>query len=250
MAPPRFARLVAASTPGAGCRLLDLEMLDEPLGFAGGQYVIVDSGLVLPNGKAAKRAYSILGADREQSRFQLAVKRIAGGLGSGFLHDAAVGATLKLSGPWGKLVPSAGAVGASLVLATDTGVTAALGLLQSAAFASLLPATTFLWLRTTADYFLPDELVRARLPEGLGSDAIEVLPPIDHPERVAWVRSRVRELLQPGRLGQAFLAGDGAVNYALLDDLRAAGVPATRDSVESFFNMPKKSGASETLAVT
>src|SRR4051794_25941873 len=120
MAAPRFARITAAAAPGPDCRLLDLEMLDEPLGFAGGQYIIVDSGLVLPNGKAAKRAYSILGADREQARFQLAVKRIPGGLGSGFLHEAAVGSTIKLSGPWGKLVPPAAATGASLVLATDT----------------------------------------------------------------------------------------------------------------------------------
>ena len=39
------------------------------------------------------------------------------------------------------------------------------------------------------------------------------------------------------------IEGDGAVNYALLDDLVAAGVPATRDSVESFFIMPKKSAS-------
>jgi ferredoxin-NADP reductase len=243
MAAPRFARITAATAPGPDCRLLELEMMDEPLGFAGGQYVIVDSGLVLPNGKAAKRAYSILGADRDQARFQLAVKRIPGGPGSGFLHEAAVGSTIRFSGPWGKLGPGASATGASLVLATDTGVTAALGLLQAAGFAPLLPATTFLWLRTSTSYFLPDDLVRARLPEGLARAAIEVLPPIDHPERIAWVRRRLSDLLQPGRLGQAFIAGDGAVNYALLDDLVAAGVPATRDSVESFFNMPKKSAA-------
>jgi hypothetical protein len=114
---------------------------------------------------------------------------------------------------------------------------------QGAAFAPLLAATTLLWLRTEPCDFLPDPLVRARLPRGLASVAIEALPPIDHPERVARVRGRVRALLRAGRLGQAFLAGDGAVNYALLDDLVAAGVPATRDSVESFFNMPKKSAA-------
>src|SRR4051794_14433839 len=125
MAEPRFARLAAASAPAPGCRLLELEMLEQPLAFAGGQYVIVDSGLVLPNGKAAKRAYSILSADHERTRFQIAVKRIAGGLGSGFLHEAALGSTIRFSGPWGKLAPAAGVAGASLVLATDTGVTAA-----------------------------------------------------------------------------------------------------------------------------
>ena len=241
MAVPRFARLRSATLVGRDARLLDLEMVGEPLGFLGGQYVIVDSGLVLPNGKAAKRAYSVLSADVNQMTFQIAVKRIPGGFGSAHLHDAQVGTQIKFSGPWGKLCPADGVAGATLVLATDTGVTAALGLLQSRRFAPLLPGASFLWLRATPDYFLPDELVRARLPSALGSVAIEALPAIDHPERVAFVRQRTHALVQPGRLAQAFVAGDGAVNYALLDDLIAAGVPATRDSVESFFNMPKKS---------
>jgi ferredoxin-NADP reductase len=244
MATARFARVMEARLVGPDTRLLDLAMPEgEPLGFIGGQYVIVDSGLVLPNGKAAKRAYSILGDDREQTRFQIAVKRIGAGLGSGYLHEVPPGAELKFSGPWGKLFPGEGAAGQTLVLATDTGVTAALGLLQSRRFLPLLPATTFFWLRTGPEYCLPDDLVLERLPATLGHTEIEVLPPIDHPERIEWVRGLVRELIQPGRLGQAFIAGDGAVNYALLDDLVAAGVPATRDSVESFFNMPKKSAA-------
>jgi ferredoxin-NADP reductase len=242
MAIPRLARVCATTSLGPDTRILELCMTgDEPLGFVGGQYIIADSGLVLPSGKAVKRAYSILSADSEQARFQLAVKRIPGGLGSGFLHDAAVGTEIKLSGPWGKLLPAEGVSGPTLLLATDTGVTAALGLLQSLRFSALLATTTFLWLRTSADYFLPADLVRSRLPSGLPSARIDVLPPIDHPERIPWVRSLVAELLEPGRLGQAFIAGDGAVNYALLDDLVAAGVPATRDSVESFFNMPRKS---------
>jgi ferredoxin-NADP reductase len=238
MAVPRFARITAATALGPDTRLLDL-VASEPLGFVGGQYIIVDSGLVLPNGKAAKRAYSLLSADGDQLRFQLAVKRIAGGLGSGFLHDATADAEIKFSGPWGKLVPAEDARGRTLVLATDTGITAALGLLQSARFAPLLADTTFLWLRTGPDYFLPEPLVRGWLPAALRAAHFEALPPIDHPERISWVRSLVRDLLPS--LTQAFLAGDGAVNYALLDDLVAAGMPATRDSVESFFNMPKKS---------
>jgi ferredoxin-NADP reductase len=241
MAVPRFARLTAATALGPDTRLLELELAgDEPLGFVGGQYVIVDSGLVLPNGKAAKRAYSILSADSDQRRFQLASKRIPGGLGSGFLHELPAGAEVKFSGPWGKLHPPDGAAGPTLVLATDTGITAALGLVCGRRFQALLATTALLWLRTSPGYFLPEDLVRARLPGALASADVGDLPPIDHPERVPWVRVRLRGLVQPGRLGQAFIAGDGAVNYALLDDLVAAGVPATRDSVESFFNMPKK----------
>jgi ferredoxin-NADP reductase len=52
----------------------------------------------------------------------------------------------------------------------------------------------------------------------------------------------LHEVLASVGIRQAFVCGDGAVNYALLDDLVAAGVPATKDHLESFFNMPKKSG--------
>jgi ferredoxin-NADP reductase len=241
MAVQRTARVTAVddSSAAAGVRALVLAM-PEPLGFVGGQYLIVDSGLTLPSGKAAKRAYSLLGADSEQQVLELAVKGIAAGPVSGFLHRARVGDEIKFSGPWGRMSPPDGASGATLVLATDTGVTAALGLLQGQRMRPLLAQTTFVWLRTGPDYFLPDDRVRARLPAGLGAAEVDVLPPVHHPERIAWVRARLAALLRPGRLAQAYLAGDGAVNYALLDDLVAAGVPATRDNVESFFNMPRK----------
>jgi ferredoxin-NADP reductase len=237
MAVPRYARLVNATLLAADTRLLELE-LGEPLGFLGGQYIIVDSGLVLPSGKAVKRAYSLLSPDSEQRRVVLASKRIPGGPGSGYMHEVAVGAELKFSGPWGKMLPAPDASGATLVLATDTGITAALGLLRGGRFAPLLARTTFFWLRTSPDYFLPDAFVRSLLPPALGSGNVKIgeLPPINHPERVPWVRALVRELV----VSQAFISGDGAVNYALLADLVAAGVPATRDSVESFFNMPPK----------
>src|SRR2546421_9317966 len=117
MAVARTARVTAATALGPDTRLLELALPGaEPLGFLGGQYVIVDSGLVLPSGKAAKRAYSLLGAERDQGRFAVAVKRIAGGLGSGFIHEVAVGAEVRFNGPWGQLVPAEGSSGPTLVV--------------------------------------------------------------------------------------------------------------------------------------
>jgi ferredoxin-NADP reductase len=239
MALPRFATVTGVEPLGPDTRLLQLALVaDEPLGFAGGQYIIVDTGLVTPTGKAVKRAYSILSAEEDQRAFTLASKRIPGGPGSGYMHELAAGTEIKFSGPWGKLRAAEGLAGRALVLATDTGVTAALGLVLGRAFAPLLPRTRFVWLRTDPGYFLPEALVRARLPRGLAAVEIGLLPPIAHPERVPHARGLLAAEL-PG-LGQAFVAGDGAINYALLEDLVAAGVPATRDSLESFFNMPKR----------
>ena len=242
MATPRFATVEAARDLGSDTRVLELRIHDGPLGFVGGQYVIVDSGLVAPTGKAIKRAYSILSDDGAQDRVTIAVKRLPGGAGSSYMYGLATDAEIKFSGPWGKLAPAPEVSGTTFVLATDTGITAALGLVRGAAMAPLLAGTELVWLRPYADYFLPDAFVTGCLPPALGRFATAALPPIAHPERVPHTRALLATRLSKG-VAQVFIAGDGAVNYALLDDLVAAGVPATRDSVESFFNMPKKSVA-------
>lgn len=240
MAVAKTARVVGTERMGFETVLLDLVAV-EPLGFIGGQYLILDSRLVLPSGKAVKRAYSLLTSDAEQVRFQLAVKRIPDGPGSAFVHGLEAGMDVSFSGPWGKFFPREGSSGATLILATDTGITAALGFMHATRFAPLLPKSVFIWLRASCDYFLPEEFVRERLPAECGDIRIDAIPAIGHPDRVSHARAILRQVMSRGDLSQTFIAGDGAVNQALLEDLVAAGMPVTRDNVESFFNMPKKS---------
>jgi ferredoxin-NADP reductase len=224
-------------------RWLRLHMrVPNALGFRGGQYVIIDSGLMLPNGKAGKRAYSILSSDADQASIELATLRMPGGVVSNAVHALAPGAELRFSGPWGKFVaPDTQDASSILVLATDTGVSAALGLLGSERLAALRANTAFIWLRADPRYFLPEAWVRQRLPPGLGSTRIATLPPIGMPARIEIARGHIDETFGRKLPGRAFISGDGAVNYALLDELAARGVTITRDEVESFFNMPKKS---------
>jgi ferredoxin-NADP reductase len=238
---------------GAGSRLVQLRT-SEPLGFTGGQFIIVDSGLTLPSGKAAKRAYSPITGDREQLSFELVVKLIPDGPASGFMHALQLGDEVRFSGPWGKMVPTFGCDsgtapalrggasfdGATLVLASDTGITAALGLVRGERFARLLPRATLIWLRGSSSDFLDDRFVQERVPAGC-SLRIEALPPPSHPERVPHVRALVQRHWREHGIARAFCAGDGAINYALIDDLNAGGVAMTPHQVESFFNMPKKS---------
>jgi ferredoxin-NADP reductase len=240
MAVAKTAHVIGAKTIGADTRLLDL-VAAEPLGFVGGQYLILDSRIVLPSGKAVKRAYSLLTSDAEQVRFQLAVKRIPHGPGSCFVHGLEAGTEILFSGPWGKFFPRECSSGGTLILATDTGITAALGLIQATRFRPLLAKSVLVWLRVSSDYFLPEEFVRERIPAGSGEVRIEAIPAIGHPERVPCARAILRQTMSRVALARAFIAGDGAVNDVLLDDLATAGVSATKDNVESFFNMPKKS---------
>lgn len=240
MAVAKTAHVVGTERLGPDTLLLDL-CATEPLGFVGGQYLILDSRIILPSGKAVKRAYSFLTGDAEQMRFQLAVKRIPEGLGSAFVHELTAGTDILFSGPWGKFFPREGASGRTLILATDTGITAALGFVRATRFAPLLPQAQLIWLRASADYFLPEEFVREQIPAACGEVRIAAIPAVGHQDRIPHARAILRQVLSRGDLDQAFIAGDGAVNQMLLDDLVIAGVAVDKDQVESFFNMPKKS---------
>lgn len=241
MAVAKTARVAGTEFLSPDTILLDL-VAAEPLGFIGGQYLIVDSRIVLPSGKAVKRAYSLLSRDAEQVQFQLAVQRLPDGPGSAFMHRLQPGAEVSFSGPWGKCVPRAPSSVGTLVLATDTGITAALGLLRAAAYAPRLATTRLFWLRGSSEYFLPEAFVRAQVPAECGEVRIETMPAVGHQDRIPHVQALLQELLARGGFDQAFLAGDGAVNQVAFDDLAAAGLSGVREHhVESFFNMPKKS---------
>src|ERR1700677_3322512 len=172
MAEARNARLTNAEAIGPETRLLTFQIDDaRPLGFVGGQYIIVNTGLPLPAGKVAKRAYSILSCDSDQHRFQIAVRRIGTGPGSNFMHVLAVGSELTFSGPWGKFFPDESEPDVpTLVFATDTGITAALGLLRSPRMRRST-STRSVWFVDSLDYFISEAIVReflrrAEPPEG------------------------------------------------------------------------------------
>jgi ferredoxin-NADP reductase len=242
MAVARTARVVRASKPCPDSRLLELDLLDGPLDFAGGQYIIIDSGKLLPNGKAAKRAYSILSADGEQRRITLAAMRIGEGPCSTFLGEVSVGTTFNFSGPWGKLkVPESAASGRTLVLASDTGITAALGLLRGQAFAARLPHAELWWLRSGARYLFDPDWLRTQLPGPLGSVHFGTLPADPNPERATIVAQLVQELGVAAPIEAAFLCGDGAINRAATDALLTAGLAPEHCLSETFFNGQKKS---------
>ncbi len=226
MAQERKAVLVSAENIGARTRLLEFEIEPEPLGFAGGQYIIVHTGAPEVGGKAVKRAYSILSSDREQARIQIAVRRM--GTGSDAMHALLVGGVMSFSGPWGKY-RSGGADGQALALATDTGITAAIGLAQSACFAG----ADFVWMVESDEYFLPEDFVRERI----GGLSILRIPAAGSLERIGWFEDWSR--WYEGRPGSVFLSGDGLLLYPFRDTLVESGVDADRIRIETFFNHRK-----------
>jgi ferredoxin-NADP reductase len=244
MADARTARLAAARSLGPETRLLEFALPDgQPLGFVGGQYVIVNTGVPLPGGKVAKRAYSILSRDAEQDRFQIAVRRIGTGPGSNFMHALEPGAELPFSGPWGKynVGPDDNpAAGNTLVFATDTGLTAALGLIRGARFQRLLDEACVVWFVASKDYFLPEAWLETVLPAGCRSFTITTGPPVHDPGRATAAHAALEPLLERGRPDRVFLSGDGAVLYPLCHNLMESGLPEDRIGLECFFNNPQR----------
>jgi ferredoxin-NADP reductase len=247
MAVPKSARLIAAETLGAKARRLAFEMIDPgELGFIGGQYVIIDTGLTLPSGKAAKRAYSIASADADQRHIELIARHIEGGMCSSYLHQLEVGATLTFSGPWGKFLPAPAPEGAvTWIVATDTGITAALGLINGTAFRERRARTSLLWLSSHGDDFVSEAFVRGRVAElgpsgGLGEVRVGALPPVHHPERVHAGLMFFQALLRSPAPERVYLAGDGALLYPFASALALAGLAESQVALESFFNVPVK----------
>ncbi|HMJ50667.1 MAG TPA: FAD-dependent oxidoreductase [Polyangiaceae bacterium] len=247
MAIPKSAQLIAAETVGPRARRLEFAMTDPAaLGFVGGQYIIIDTGMVLASGKLAKRAYSIASSDADQTHFELIARRIDGGVCSNYLHQLEVGSTMKFSGPWGKFLPApASGATSTWVVATDTGITAALGLLAGAAFADRLARTTLLWLSSSADDFVSDAFVRQRAekagPRGdLRDIRFGTLPPVHHPERIFAGLTHFEDLRRSATPERVYLAGDGALLYPFANALTLAGLAESQLAIESFFNVPVK----------
>ncbi|MDB4966495.1 MAG: oxidoreductase FAD-binding protein [Myxococcales bacterium] len=230
MAVQKEARVAHLVDLSGTTRILELEPA-EPLDFVGGQYLIVNSGIVLPDGKLAKRAYTILSSDARQERVVMAVRRLDGP-GSAWMCTRTVGDQLPFSGPWGKFLADDATPRRTLVLATDTGITAALGLIAGRAFEPQRAHATLVWL-VEDGYFLSDAFVGAALCSGV-TYRRHPLPRVGHPERLGEAQRIAGSL---GGFDRVFLAGDGAVVHPLREQL----FPAAR--VECYFNNPGKKSA-------
>src|SRR5262249_24837714 len=144
------------------------------------------------------------------------------------------------SGPWGKLLADdARPRRATWIVATDTGITAALGLVRGSAFAPQLTNARLLWLRGKDGYFFCGDFLAAGLRRSLPMSRVAI-PPVKHPERIAVARAEIERLLADGAPESVFASGDGDVIYAVRERALAAGVSDGNIRLESFFNNPSK----------
>ena len=238
MASPKRAEVTAVEELNPWTRRVVCEMtIPECLDFTGGQYIIVNSGRMLPNGKMGKRAYSIPAPDSDSGRFELVVRRIPGGVGSGFIHSLRPGDSLEFSGPWGKYLPpeSAEKLGRILVVATDTGLSAALGLVKGSRFSRFLPSAQLIWFVESDDYFMPPSFVREQMPPGIKWNSVYA-PGVGEDARVDFCRRHLEGVLGKEGFDRFYLSGDGKILSGLEDLFLGKGYGHDQIAVESFFN--------------
>jgi hypothetical protein len=239
---PATLRIVSAEMVGPSTRTLDIERVDgAPFSSIAGKYVIVNTGVSLPDGKAAKRAYSLMPVVGTSARCRMTIKRLGDGPGSNALHAADVGAEFSFSGPWGKLVPEGGLTEPTLFVATDTGITSALSAAEE--LAEPHGPLEVLWLRTDDETFLDVDGVRRRIEARGASFRSALIPAVRSSRRVIaaqeLVDARVAERCPRVVLG----SGDGDIVHPLRARFASSLAGACDVRIECFFNNPeRKSG--------
>lgn len=232
---PKRLRIVGARALGPRTRALAVDCVDGgAFEGVGGRYVIVHTGLVV-EGKAVKRAYSLLPVEGAPHTFELVIKRLDGGPGSNALHDAAIGTELTFSGPWGKLVPETGLAPRTLLVATDTGITSSIGIVEQ----HRKEVGEVLWLREADEPFLDVAVVRARVERAGARFATAVLPRIGAPDRAPTAFARIDERVAEMAPSLVIASGDGSIVHPLVDRARPI---ETR--IECYFHNPEKKSAS------
>lgn len=238
MATPKKARVTRIEKWNPDVSRISCELLGGgELGFIGGQYVIVNSGRLLPNGKLGKRAYSIPTSDASQYRFDLIVKKIPGGVGSGFIHDLKKEDEFEFSGPWGQYKAcELSSEEQVLCIATDTGITAALGLLRSKRLASSLSQAKLIWFLPGENYFIPPTFVRSALEKEIQADFPVWIPETGNEMRASACLERIEKEIGETRFSKIYLSGDGLLLRDLHELFSEKGYSPDQVFMESFFN--------------
>ncbi|SMF40021.1 FAD-dependent oxidoreductase [Pseudobacteriovorax antillogorgiicola] len=219
------------------CQLVNLRLNNETeFSYAGGKYIIVNSGIEIAPEKTAKRAYSII--KKEGDNVLLSALQLKDGVGSQFINKLVVGDEVPFSGPWGKLTLQKDH-SHHQIIATDTGISAALGLVTSNEIQPYLSKSKLFWFRPETNQFLSDNFVLETLPEGLGDVTIQSIAEINDEERQGQAQEIANHIHREAGT-HYYLVGDGHMVLTIKDKLISLGVTEEQISMEIFFNKPAK----------
>lgn len=239
---PKQLRVVEAGSAGPCTRVLSIECVEGgAFDVVGGKYIIIHTGLMAGE-KAIKRAYSLMPVAGRPGRAQIAVKRLPGP-GSQAMHDIALDSTRTFSGPWGKLIPETGLAPRTLLVATDTGITSALGVVEQQAMSGQAGALSVMWLRESSETFLDVPSVRRRIEHAGAEWAQHDIAPIAGRMRALEAWGLIEAQARRFEASHVIATGDGAIVHPLRESLPARVPLVTDVRIECFFNNPEKKSA-------
>lgn len=250
MAKTHLASVVSANLVSKETRLLRLRYEnEEPVQFTGGKFIIITTDQTAADGNPLKRTYSIVSVSSGGTVFELLVKLV--GPGSDYMHRLQAGDSIQFSGPWGKFLPFNNTTdgdsddsedntvnSTSLVIATDTGIAAALGLVSNSDFQKSLATSELLWLASDAKFAEWPELL---VPKNLALHESNYVPEVGDVHRPQRVLTHFIASFNRCRPRFVYLVGDGNALAPMLKALDVLEFEREDIRTEFFFNNPDKS---------
>ncbi|MCW5747475.1 MAG: ferredoxin--NADP reductase [Alphaproteobacteria bacterium] len=182
-----------------------------------------------PDGAVA-RCYSLSSSPETDGETKVTVKRVAGGRGSNWFHDALKeGATLDVMAPAGRFVLGAGEA-PLLMFAGGSGITPVMSLIKSALKTTGRKIRLFYANRDAASVIFRaefDALQRAH------PDRLEVRHHLDDQQGLT-TAAEVQQALAGFEAAEAYLCGPGPFMTLVEDTLLKAGMPRNRVLIERF----------------
>jgi benzoate/toluate 1,2-dioxygenase reductase subunit len=213
---------------GDAAIVLELDVSGDAPVFLPGQYVNID----VP-GSSQHRSYSFSSVPG-QSRLQFLIKRVAGGLMSGWLDRAEVGATVAMTGPLGSFYLR-DVQRPLLMLAGGTGLAPFLSMLQVLTGRRDLPRIHLVYgVTRDADLVLVEQLqaLAERIP-GFAFTTVVADPASNHPRR-GWVTQHLPDDALNGGDVDIYLCGPPPMVDAVRRHLDEVGVRPASFHYEKF----------------
>lgn len=212
------------------------------LSFEAGQFLT----LLLPAGAGGllRRSYSLSSTPAEGEPLVVTVKRVRGGVGSGYVHERLrPGQVVRARGPSGSFTyrPSAGPE-RLLLVGGGSGITPLMGIARTALASSPKAIVELLYANRSAEGVIFAEALAAL--EAEAGERLRVThffeapggPGLHRAGRVA--QGDLAEALARGPASSIYLCGPGPMMREVLASFEALGVPAGRVRVEHFHSAP------------
>ena len=223
----RVARVVEETPDARSFELAVPAELGERFRYRAGQYLTFE----LPLGaERMLRCYSLASCPERGEPHKVAVKRVPGGRGSGWLHEQVrAGSVLRVMPPLGRFVLHESAR-PLLFFAGGSGITPVIGLIKSALATSARRIRLLYANRDRAAVIFREEI------EALAKGQPERLEAIHHLDDAAGLldAAGVRRALAGFEDAEAYLCGPGPFMSLVEQTLEAEGLPRKRIQIERF----------------